>query len=330
MFLIGVSTISPTALISDADLNRLIRNKPSENLSTMSGVRSRRISLPFDYINFTGNVDPLEGWKVATASPTSLAVQAVKELLSNHGVAIEQIGLALGDTGTPYQTCPSEAQRVMGEFGVKTPAFDLVGGIGALPHALSVISRWNSERLPDYLLYITTSTPSQQVNYHHDPDSAALFGDAAVALLFAKSVPAGASLLRKVSYAKLSPEDKRRMPVIVEKSARLNKEALVSEEYLERFIADELDSLRRVDSKLIESALFIPPQLYAARSAEILARLSVSRDRIMSGVEDVGFALGASYGVALAKIWGDLKPGSPIVLMHCGDGQRGSVVLSAS
>jgi 3-oxoacyl-[acyl-carrier-protein] synthase III len=76
--------------------------------------------------------------------------------------------------------------------------------------------------------------------------------------------------------------------------------------------------------------VFIPPQLYAARAAEILTSAGVAGERIVSGVNDIGFSIGASHGVALAKVWEEINQERPVVLMHCGDGQRGSVVLEAS
>jgi 3-oxoacyl-[acyl-carrier-protein] synthase III len=329
MFLLGVTTVSPAAVVSDVELKQLIRGEPSDIVKNVTGVSSRRLSLPLDYIKATGNIDPLEGWKVAMASPTSLGVQAVRELLAKSGISIEQIGLMLGDTGTPYQTCPSEAQRVMGEFGVKAPAFDLVGGIGAIPHALAVLSRWSAERFPEYLVYLSTNTPSQQINYQQDPTSAALFGDAAVALLIGKSgVSAGKRL--KIAYAKFSPEDKRRLPVVVQGSIRLNSEEFLSADQLAKNISAEIEALRNFDPKLIDNAVFIAPQLYATQAAEVLNRGGVAGDRIISGVNDIGFSFGASHGVALAKVWDELSQERPVVLMHCGDGQRGSVVLIAS
>jgi 3-oxoacyl-[acyl-carrier-protein] synthase III len=329
MFLLGVTTVSPEAAVSETDLKRLIRGEPSDIARNFSGVSSRRISLPFEYITATGNSDLLEGWKVATISPTALGAQAVRELLSKSGVSIKQVGLMLGDTGTPYQTCPSEAQRIMGEFGVKAPAFDLVGGIGAIPHVLFALSRWSEDRLPEYLVYVSSNTPSQQINYHKDPASAALFGDAATALLISKTgATAGKKL--QVVYAKFSAEDRRRLPVIIEGSVKLNQDELLSADQLASNITAELDALRLFDAKLIDKAVFIPPQLYAARAAEILTSVGVAGERIVSGVNDIGFSIGASHGVALAKVWEEINQERPVVLMHCGDGQRGSVVLEAS
>jgi len=324
MFVLGVATASPSIVVSSEEPREFSVGRSP--LAARAGVREKCVSLPIEYIRETGNTDPVEGWKVATATPTSLGVQAVRDLLQQVGVSIEQVGLVLGDTGTPYQTCPSEAQRIAGEFGVKTAAFDLVGGIGAVPHMLSVVSRWGVQRTPDYALYVSTNTPSQHVHYKQDPVSAGLFGDAAVALLLGKQ-PRTGSRSARVAHAAFRPEDSRRTPIVFERSARINPEALLSPEQFNHFISTEVDRLERFDAKLISEGIFIAPQLYAADAEESLARSGVTLNRIVSGVDQVGFSLGSAHGVALSKVWMSLSRGQSVVMMHCGDGQCGSAVL---
>jgi hypothetical protein len=337
MILLGVASAIPTIVLAGGESRGISHSAATLTPATLApatlahraGVRSQRISLPEDYISVTGNVDPLEGWKVATITPTKLGAQVARDLLGEIGISIERIGLVLGDTGTPYQTCPSEAQRIVGELGVKTAAFDLVGGIGAIPHLFSVISRWSEFRIPEYLLYVSTNTPSQQVNYTGDPDTAHFFGDAAVALLFGKQTPAERRSLRVV-YSGFRPEDKRRSPIVIERSVRIDKGAVLSSEELDRFLVAELQLLKGFDSKITENAVFVAPQLYAAEAGDLLTRYGVAERAIVSGVADVGFSLGSAHGIALTRVWSELEPGRAVVLMHCGDGQCGSVVLVAS
>ncbi|MFN4896715.1 MAG: hypothetical protein ACK5GN_03205 [Pseudomonadota bacterium] len=327
MNILGIATASPSIVVAGDEAQECaVRSSP---LAVRAGVRSKRISLPLDYIRETGNSDILEAWKVATTSPTALGAQAVRALLAQKGIAIEQVGLVLADTGTPYQTCPSEAQRIVGELGAKISAFDVVGGIGAVPHLFSVISRWSAERTPEYLIYVSTNTPSQHVAYRLDPNSAGLFGDAAVALLLARQHQSAARSMR-VAYCGFRPESNRRSPIVIEQTIRINEEALLSSQQLQGYITSELDILKCFDPKIAEKALFVAPQLYASEVAEILGRHGVRDLQIVSGVEEIGFALGSSHGVALSRVWCDIEPGRAVVLMHCGDGQCGSVVLIAS
>jgi len=324
MFLLGVATASPSVVVSgDEPRQCAVRNSP---VAARAGVRSKRLSLPREYIESTGNGDLFEGWKAATATPTSLGVQAAKSVLEQVGVTIGQVGLVVGDTGTQYQTCPSEGQRIAGEFGVKTASFDLVGGIGAVPHFFSVVSRWSSARVPEYLLYVSTNTPTQQVDYRNDAESAGLFGDASVALVLSKQRPAAGRSAR-VAYAAFRAEPVRRLPIVIERTVKVHSAALLSDDELKHFIASELELLKRHQPEILQKASFIAPQLYAGAAHEILGAHGVSSRQVVSGVEDIGFSLGSSHGVALAQVWNTLEAGEVVVLMHCGDGQCGSVVL---
>jgi 3-oxoacyl-[acyl-carrier-protein] synthase III len=327
MYVLGVVAATPDLCISGEEPRECaVSGSP---IAGRAGVRAKRVSLPVEYIRSTGNADVLEGWKVATATPTSLGVQAVRDVLQRTGLSIEQVGLLLGDTGTPYQTCPSEAQRIAGELGVKIPAYDLVGGIGAVPHMFSVLSRWSAARLPEYLLYVSTNTPSQHAHYGRDPVAAGLFGDAAVALVLGKQRAASGPSVR-VAYAAFRAEETRRTPIVIERSARVNTESLLSAVQIKGFIAAEMQRLQQFDATLSQKALFVAPQLYAAEAGESLTQYGVGSQQIISGVDENGFSLGSSHGVALTKSWSALQSGQPVVLMHCGDGQCGSVVLVAA
>jgi hypothetical protein len=134
----------------------------------------------------------------------------------------------------------------------------------------------------------------------------------------------------RVAYCGFRPESNRRSPIVIEQTIRINEEALLSSQQLQGYITSELDILKCFDPKIAEKALFVAPQLYASEVAEILGRHGVRNSQIVSGVEEIGFALGSSHGVALSRVWGDIETGRAVVLMHCGDGQCGSVVLIAS
>jgi len=334
MFVLGVAAVTPEVRISGEVLSECA---VGDSIAFRAGVKSRCISLPLEYVRLSSDVhigrvdsvdmDVLERRKVATTTPTSLGVLAARAVLQRAGISVEQIGLVLGDTGTPYQTCPSEAQRIAGEFGVKIPAYDLVGGMAAVPHMLSVVSRWSLARAPEYLLYVSTNTPSQHVNYRLDRLARDLFGDAAVALVLGKQ-PAPSAKGVRVAYSGFRSEDVRRNPVVIERAARVDVKALLSPVQVKAFVSAEIEILQQFDATLMHRALFVAPQLFAAEAGEYLNQYGVTSQQIISGVDDNGFSLGSSHGVALAKGWSALQSGQPLVLMHCGDGQCGSVVLA--
>jgi 3-oxoacyl-[acyl-carrier-protein] synthase III len=327
MFIHGVGVAFPGRSLSNGDRASLgvKLNAEQQSIVERCGVCSQGVSLPLEYIQSTGNLDVLEAWKVATHTPTGLGVEAVRHALSQAGIAIESVGLIVADTATPYQTCPSEAQRIAGEFGLKLPAYDIVGGIGAIPHYLSMFSSWREDRSPDYALCISTNTPSQHVCFKDDPVGASLFGDAAVAIVLSRKVKSPVQVLD----THLLPEPKGRSPVVVEGRIQCNADAMLSKQELKNFLAAQVERLNSGDFKLSSSTKVIPPQLYAAESADILKGLGLTEDQILSIVNDRGFTLGSSYGLCLAQGWGALTSGAAVVMMHCGDGVRGSVVLGS-
>jgi 3-oxoacyl-[acyl-carrier-protein] synthase III len=277
-----------------------------------------------EYLRGAGEKGLAEAWKAASHSPTSLAKEAVATALASAGVNVESVGLVLGDTATPYQRCPSEAQRVAGEYGVKVAAYDTTAGVGAIPNFISMLAAWKPERVPEYVLCVATNTPSQYVRYGKDGLSAALFGDAAVALVLSATHARGLQVL----YSKIVAEARFRAPFVVEQSIACNLDGVVSSVELESFIKAELDSLKAFNAELVASCAIIPPQLYAQEAKEILGRCGVSAERVVTTSQEHGFSLGSSLGVALAEQWnGAIQQERPVVLLHCGDGLRGSIVL---
>lgn len=326
MFILGVGSAFPEQFLSDDDLRALGVSCDSSHTSVVrrAGICSRAVSLPRDYIQATGNADVLEGWKVASDSPTKLAHQACLQAMSQAGISIESVGLIVADTATPRQTCPSEAQRLGGVFGTKVPAYDVVGGIAALPQSLAMFSAWKEDRVPEYVLYVSTNAPSQYVDFRSDHVSAALFGDAAFACVLSRKHVKGA----RVVSARVVNDKLTSAPVVIDRHIRCNSQALISQTELNHFLSQEWARVCHEVPQVQSSAVIIPPQLYAAQSTECLSALGVDPQRVISGVEDRGFSIGSSYGIALERAMSRSARAEWCVMMHCGDALRGSVVIS--
>jgi 3-oxoacyl-[acyl-carrier-protein] synthase III len=325
MFVVGVGTAFPESSISDGELAEIgvTLGAGDREFLARVGVASRAVSVPVDHIKQTGNGDIFAAWNVAQATPTSLGVAAVKASLAQVGIGIESIGLVLADTATPYQTCPSEAQRIAGEFGLKVPAYDIVGGVGAIASFLSTLSAWKPERLPDYILCVSTNTPSQQVRYREDGVCGALLGDAAVALVLSPRDARGG----RVASTSLLSERGYRTPVVIAEKACFHLDRVLSTDAVKRYLESEIRSLLEVTPGLLRDGVFVPPQLYATEAAKVLGQHGIEPHRVVTTVRERGFSLGSSSGVALASVWPALSTGSPIVVLHCGDGLCGSVVV---
>jgi 3-oxoacyl-[acyl-carrier-protein] synthase-3 len=325
MFLVGAGAAFPNVELSDSAVCAIAGASGATDTSILerAGVRSRSISLRSEYVQAAKGSDMVQARQAAELSPTSLGVEAAKQALVRAEITIEQVGLIIADTATPYQTCPSEAQRIGGAFGVKVPAYDVVGGSKAFPLFFDLLKKWKPERFPEYVLCVSTNTPSQHVNYGVDSVAPALFGDSAAAFVVSR-VHAGKW---GVQHAEVRTGGPRGMAVTISRSLTVNTGQVASREDVQSAISREIDALEMELPEAVHGGLFVGPELYAVEFQEIAAERGIARERVVSLTGDYGYALGSSQGVALASLWEQVSPGQLVVLLHCGDGIVGRTVL---
>ncbi len=325
MFILGIGAAHPDVEITDEVLSSL-GLKPTDDearLLARFGVRSRRASLPLHYIKETKNREVLEGRSVAVATPTTLAVAAARQAFERAGIAPGQVGLIIADTATPYQTCPSEAQRIGGALGIKIPAYDVVGGSSSFPLFFEMLSSWKPERVPDYVLCVSTNTFSQHVSYGGDAALPAyLFGDAASAMIIS---PRHSGRLR-VAESFLEGGSKRSTSAVVERHVSCAREAVLSRGEVVEALSQ---ALTRISSGKSPTHI-VGPQLYAGEFGEYEKALDLGQGVMVSGTQDGGYAVGASSGVALSSLWESARAGATIAVLQAGDGMWGGSVVVAS
>jgi 3-oxoacyl-[acyl-carrier-protein] synthase-3 len=328
MYVVGAGFSCPETELSDEFLLDLgLALDPSDSFTaSRCGVKTRRVSLPLDYIASTRNRDAVAGRTVATVSPTELAARAARQAMERAGITGEQIGLIIAETATPYETCPGEAQRVGGALGLKVCAYDVVGGANVLPLYVETLLNWKPERIPEYVLCISTNTPSQNVSFVESSVPAYLFGDGAAALILSprqtgKLTVTDSYLRRQGSY---------RSAVILDRHVSLSASSMLAEKELFQMMVQGLNRLSEKVTLDLSSAYFIGPQLYAGDIVKFDRELGLRPEQICSPVAEQGYSLGASVGSAISALWDQVRPGQQIAVLHAGDGQFSGIVLSAS
>lgn len=281
------------------------------------GVCASRCSLPFEYLKDTKNQDVIAGRAAALTSPTKLGVLAAEVACERAGITPSQVGMILGDSATPYQTCPSEAQRIGGGLGLKVPAYDIVAGPAFLPIVFSTISKWKAERLPEYILAVSANTPSQQIDYTYDKASASLFGDGASALILSSKhigklrVESAVTAHAGKSYTSL---------------AAIDRHVLLNEFKLP-LVSVVADAIYKIVSDVIESekisrekVLLLGPEFMPQATMLAAERLSLLQKQIISTSSTHGYSIGSAQGAALAQRWISISQGQVIIGCHFGDG----------
>ena len=120
---------------------------------------------------------------------SDLAVEAGQGALDNSGLIPEEVGLVLLATSTPDHLLPGTAPLVASKLGITAPAMDLMGACTGFLYALIMADHFIRSSGKAVLL-IGANVLSRRVN-PMDIGTAALFGDAAGAIVLAPGSDAG-------------------------------------------------------------------------------------------------------------------------------------------
>lgn len=318
MYILGAGAAYPTTLLDRDMLVSLMGEPRVEDLALLSRIGTTTIAtvLNLEYLRRTGNPDVLDAWKNSSQSPTDLGVAAARNALSAAGLTMDQVGLVIGTTSTPYQTCPSEAQRITGKLGVKIPCYDIIGGLAAVPLYIETLMSWKLDRIPQYVLCVFTDTPTQHIKYSAESLEPFVFGDAASAMVLSANVPGKLRIV--TSHLRKNPEQR---PVIeVDRRVRLRTERVLPSAELIHSMAACLSKLE-VESSVDRSKLHVvAPELLSRDCVAGAPELGIDPANISSSAVVRGYSMGSAPLCALADLWPNLKRGDRIAMLHGGDG----------
>lgn len=286
---------------------------------TTSTVRS---TLPLDYLERSGNETPREAPSVAQGTPTSLGVEAVQQALQRASLGVEAVHLVIGDSSTPYQTTPSEGQRVAGALGLKVPAYDVMGAASTFALHCDLLSSWRPERVPDFTVLLSANTPTQLINYRRG-ESRRYFSDGAGAAVLSTSQRG--KLRVRDTFVHNESSDGGAVGATVFQHIDALPEA---RETIMRGVGEmlqqalETNRLNAVDVRLVTSCLTFED------AAAIGERAGVLASSLWDAHALNGFSIGAAPLVSIAQRWATINRGETIVVALAGfGGGRGYVVL---
>jgi 3-oxoacyl-[acyl-carrier-protein] synthase-3 len=122
-------------------------------------------------------------------SIASMAAKAIKNALDNSGLNYDDIGLLIAAGGTPDQPIPHNSALIHHELKLPksiTP-LDVNGTCLSFVHALEIASSLLENKLHKKIIVVSAEKPSVGLNYKW-PESAALFGDGAVAFILSQTI----------------------------------------------------------------------------------------------------------------------------------------------
>lgn len=317
--ILGIGAAYPETIIDNSLLAELSDSRWAKDLEGRLGILKRRSSLTIDYIRQTKNLNPRS--VRSEISPSALGLQAAEKAIERAGIQKEQIGLILGDSGTPLETTPSEAQRLGALLGLKINAYDIAMGGGALLGQLDVLCNMKPESLPEYILCVSTNCLTQKVDYAGG-DERFIFGDGACA--FVASAKHSGKL--GVHYSVCAKGSGAPNPIVVPSFGHISG-AAIDEDGVYQECVDAITQLSKVVSGVGGSYL-VGPQLSNTILARISEEFGIPSDKVLGNLEERGNTLGSSTMSVVAEHWDALKHGDQVVVVDVGLGlNRSSAVF---
>lgn len=178
--ILGMGTCHPPTSIDNHFLEALDIGTNAQWIEEKIGVLERVTTLSAEYINSTRNQDPREALDVASMSATDMGVEAGRRALAQAGIKPQDIGMVIVNCCAPRETIPSEAVRIAERLGCPAVAFDVYTACPAFALHVDFLRNYREEKLPEYVLCISTAAMTQHVNYN-DRSDGAIWGDGAAA-----------------------------------------------------------------------------------------------------------------------------------------------------
>jgi len=190
----GLGHFHPEHEITNRFLEELDIGTSDEWIMERVGIRTRRTTLPLDYIRETRNVDPRAALEAASVSNPQMGARAARMAIERAGLEPSDVGMLISGCSAPDSASPCEAAYVARELGIEVPVLDLNSACTSLFAQLWALSLMRPEALPPYVLVCAPEALSRTVDYR-DRAAAVLWGDAAAAMVVSTTVPGRARVL---------------------------------------------------------------------------------------------------------------------------------------
>jgi 3-oxoacyl-[acyl-carrier-protein] synthase III len=293
--LIGVGAGVPSAIVTNADLEKLVATS-DEWITARTGIKERRI--------------------VTEGETTSgLAIEAAKDALGYAGIDASIIDLIIVATSTPENLYPSTACMVQAAIGAKRAAgFDLEAACTGIIYALAVGQQFIGSGTFKTVLVIGVDIHSRFLNWE-DRNTCILFGDGAGAFVmqaaeendilatYLRADGTGGHLLMIPNTGMGYPHAGAPPTKTVDRFLQMNGRAIY--EFAVNAVPEAVRACSAKAGIRVEDIDYLVPHQANRRIINAAAeRLGMSKEQIISNVDELGNTSAASIPLAL---WQALK-----------------------
>ncbi len=269
-----------------------------------------------------------------TETQIDLAIDAIENAVETAGINLHDVDLVVSACGIPYQTLPATAPLVMGRLGLpdgRASAFDVNSTCLSFLTGVETAYRLLVAEQYRTAIVFSSEVASRALPWDKAPETAALFGDGAAAVVLGRTdetVASGlrASLLRtypsaydacSIAAGGTRFDFHQQQDEFVQNAVfHMDGKILfrIASKYLKGFV-DEL--LEKAQWKMDEIDLVIPHQASPFALRHMIKVTGFDTHKVVDISRNYGNQIAASIPFALNMAWRDgrIKPGSKLVFL---------------
>ncbi len=323
LHILGMGFSRPENVIDNQFLEGLETGTSAQWIYDKIGIHTRKSTLPIEYIRKYRNQDPKVGRQFASSSPTDLAVRASQVALKRAGLEASDIGMVICNCCAPDYLSPSEGQRIAQKLGVAGIAYDVFSACPAFALHMDYLENFSPEKMPPYVLCISTAALSQRVNYNDRTDGA-IWGDGAAAWIVSARKPGKLKVLDTFFMA----DPTRCGAVVVETLGHFRQDGRAVRDFSVRQTVRLIRAMEERFNLDWKKDIFVGHQANRTMLQQITNNRGIPEESHWHNVETSGNQAGASAAIVLAEHWENFVTGRRIAVAVVGAGLSwGSVLL---
>ncbi len=322
VFLHGLGHFHPENEISNDFLESLDIDTTDAWIMERVGIRTRRTTLPLDYIRTTRNRDPRAAQEATLYTHAEAGRRAAGMALARAGITAADVGLVVAGSSVMDTATPAEACNIARALGIEAPALDINSACTSFFAQLWVLSLMRPEAVPPFVLVVVSEAVTRAVDYA-DRASAVLWGDGAAAAVVSLRVPGRARILDAALAS--SPEGADR--VVVPRTGHFRQDGRVVQMFAIKKTAQLLAKLQAERREPGRRFHFVGHQANLRMLEAVCRQCDVASDRHHSNVEWYGNTAGAGAPSVLSMRWNDWTAKDDVAVVGVGAGLTWSSYL---
>lgn len=315
LWLHGLGHFHPENEITNRFLEELEIGTNDSWILERVGIRSRRTSLPLDYIRDTRNRDLRAAAEATGYTTADLGARAARVAIARAGVDPAQIGLVISGSSAPDFLSPADACNVARELGLEVPAFDVNSACTSFLAQMHLLFLMDPARVPDFVLLVAPDSLTKTVDYT-DRSAAVLWGDAAAAAVVSTKIPGRARVVDTIFESRPSGGQK----VVVPRTGFFAQNGRTVQAFAIRQTVSCYERLRAAHARADRSLHFVGHQANLRMLENVCRRCEIPPERHHSNVEWYGNTGAASSATVLSMSWEKWQPQDDVAVVGVGAG----------